>query len=174
MNKLTVGTRYPKYHNYSDEIRFDIADDGANLFVSYNSPNEKEKEQFKSKHPLEIRFVTLGGVIYLLFKIGELQWMDVPYSPHLSLNLTQKINISDDTSALLLLICLFNSSTGELLSMRGTTLGNRLSKSLIKEIDNALMKPFDSNEYNESIKNTYSRYTTKDMIRMATACYKIH
>ncbi|MBB2184627.1 hypothetical protein H0486_17285 [Lachnospiraceae bacterium MD1] len=173
MNELAVGTRYPKYQNYSDDIRFDVADDGANLIISYNNPTVEEKNWFCSGKPLQVRFITLHDVIYLLFKFDNSPWMDAPYSPHLSINMTQKISIDSNTTGLSLTIFLFDSSTGELQHIRLVGLGNQLSKTLIKEIYSIKKKPFNRGSYDDSIRRTYARYTTEDMVKMTMTSFKL-
>ena len=72
--------------NYPEGVRFDIDDSGAILLVFFNNPTEYEIEQFK--YNFEIRFTHLYNVIMITTKIGNLNWMNAPYTPHLSKNLT--------------------------------------------------------------------------------------
>lgn len=174
MIEYRMGERYLQFKNHEDNIKFDISDDGADVLICWNKPSAMEREQFRCDKPLEVRYVVLNGVIYLMFKFGNTNWMDAPYSPHLSLNLTKRIMVEDDYIGLALNVWLFDSSTGELLEIRLVGLGNKLTKSLVKEIENSLASSFERKTYDSAIKNTYLKYSTKDMVKMAPIYFRIY
>ena len=88
MISYEVGKRYDAAIR-GEGTQFDLADDGAFLAVYFSRPDEKEVAQFGAENPFEFRFVTLQGIMMCVFRIGSLNWMDAPYTPHLSQNLTK-------------------------------------------------------------------------------------
>lgn len=83
MISYEVGKRYDAAIR-GEGTQFDLADDGAFLAVYFSRPDEKEVAQFGAENPFEFRFVTLQGIMMCVFRIGSLNWMDAPYTPHLS------------------------------------------------------------------------------------------
>lgn len=83
-----IGQIVQNFKNHFEGVQFDIADDGAIMLVFFQGPTAEEMEQFKSGKIFEIWFVELYDVIIITVKIGNLNWMDAPYTPHLSKNLT--------------------------------------------------------------------------------------
>ena len=177
MNKLyryEVGKRYPELRTGVDRVQFDIDDSTAVLVVNYNNPSEKELKAFESTNSFEIRAITLDGVSYILVKMGGLEWVDAPYTPHLSLDLTHLPNLEDDENmGLALLIFLIDSSTGELCKIRLIGLGNRFSKLLINDVKELSQMSFDSTLYHMSINNTYSKYATPALVKLSSNYYKL-
>jgi hypothetical protein len=145
------------------------------LVFEYNKPSAQELKAFESSNSFEIRSVTLNGVSYILVKMGDLEWVDAPYTPHLSLDLTNLPNLNKDEKSLGLglMIVLIDSSTGEICKMRLIGLGNRFSKLLIKDVIELLQMPFNSTLYNMSINDTYSKYTTRALVRLSSNYFKL-
>ena len=94
--KYEVGKRYSELRTGVDGVQFDIDDSGAVLKFQYNKPSAQELKAFESSNSFEIRSVTLNGIAYILIKMGNLEWVDAPYTPHLSLNLTNLPNLKDE------------------------------------------------------------------------------
>ena len=83
MYKYEVGQIIPAFMGHAENVYFNMDNGGATMFVFFQSPTMKEIEQFKSGKEFQIRFVELYDVIMLMAKIGDLDWMDAPYTPHL-------------------------------------------------------------------------------------------
>jgi hypothetical protein len=74
----------PGITSYPDgQIVADI--NGGVLFIriAYSTPTESEVKNIH-EGPSAFSIVEIGDVIFILFKFGELNWMDAPYSIHLS------------------------------------------------------------------------------------------
>lgn len=110
MISYEVGKRYDAAIR-GEGTHFDLADDGAFLAVYFSRPDEKEVAQFGAENPFEFRFVTLQGIMMCVFRIGSLNWMDAPYTPHLSQNLT-KFTLPNEGEGLSLTLSLFDCSNG--------------------------------------------------------------
>lgn len=150
-----------------DGCIFDLSDSGAMLFVFYKAPTPEEIKNFSEDSPLEVRYVVLDGEIYLLLKFGSQEWMDVPYNPHLSKNLTKLELIRNENEGLGLTIVFADTADGIVKVLRLVGLGNRFSRSFIGAVLERSQKPFDAAAYNASIAKTYSRYNTKQMLKFA-------
>lgn len=163
---------------YSSAIRqegtvFDLADDGAYLNVFFHKPTEDEIEQFDTGCPFEFRFVVQQNIAMCLFRIGSLNWMDAPYTPHLSKALT-RFTFPADGEGLSLVISLFDCSTGELKKLRYLSLGTKFTKKFFGEIMELKMKPFSKSEYIASINNIYAKYSTKDLLKFSSPGFKFY
>ena len=130
MYKYEVGQVVDNFKWHPEGVHFDIADDGATMIAFFQDPTTEEIEQFKSDKKFEIRFTELYGVIMITVKIGSLNWMDAPYSPHLSENLT-KFPLPGTDQGLGLTLMLVDARTGEIKSIRLIGLSERFSKRLI-------------------------------------------
>lgn len=151
---------------------FDLADDGAFLNVYFNKPDKKEIEQFGAENPFEFRFVTLQNIMMCVFRIGSLNWMDAPYNPNFSPNLT-KFTLPNEGEGLSLVLSLFDCSNGELMKLRQISFNTDFTKKFFAEVMELKMKPLSKAEYLAAINTIYSRYTTKELQKLSSAKFKI-
>ena len=173
MFKYAVGDRIEKYIGIDEETRFDIDDEGATLLVFFNHPDKDETEQFKANKTFEIRFCQLRGIIMITSKIGNLNWMDIPYTPHLSVNLS-KFPIINEGQGLALTVMLIDAFNGEIKSIRLIGLSTKFSRELIATSMEEKVKPFNFAEYNSSLDRIYAAYSTKEIVKMSKYYCKIH
>lgn len=166
MYKYEAGQVVDVFKNHSEGVYFDIADDGAKMLVFFQSPTAEEIEQFKSGKNFEIRFVELYSVIMITVKIGNLNWMDAPYTPHLSKNLT-KFQLPSEGQGLGLTLILIDAITGEIKHMRFLGLSERFTKRLFGIAIEHKVKPFDKVEYNNSINRIFSTYKTNQIVKLS-------
>lgn len=85
-----------------------------------------------SKKPIRMSYLAERDVIIMLMQFGVLDWMDAPYTPQLSRNLTHlpdKVLPGEGLAAHLLL---FDTATGELKLQRFFSLRDQLSNGLIQ------------------------------------------
>lgn len=161
-----LGKVIEKFKNHSEGVIFDIDDCGANLLVFYNSPTKKEIEQFGALKDFKIKFLELYGVIMLAIKVGNLDWMDAPYTPHLSHNLTELATINEG-QGLALTILLIDAVTGEVKKLRLLALPEKFSRKLLNAVSEQRGKKFDIQEYARAVNRIYSTYTTKQIAKMS-------
>ena len=110
MYAYAVGEIIDRFINHSESTLFDIDDSGATMLAFMKHPTPVEIEQFKVGTNIEIRFTELHNVIMITAKIGSLNWMDAPYSPHLSRNLTM-FQIPNKNLGLKLTLILVDAAT---------------------------------------------------------------
>ena len=173
MFKYAVGDKIEKYVGINDSQFFDLDDEGATLLVLFNRPDKDEIAQFKSEKNFEIRFCQLKNVIMITTKIGNLNWMDAPYTPHLSKNLS-KFPIVNDGNGLAITLILVDSSNGEVISIRLIGLSTKFSQKLLGTIMEEKTKSFNPTEYNSNLNNIFATYQTKEIVKMSRDYYRIY
>lgn len=172
MEKYEVGQVVEGFKYHSENAYFDIDDSGATMLVFFKKPTTEEIEQFKSGKNFEIRFTELYSVIMITVKIGNLNWMDAPYTPHLSKSLT-KFEFHSENQGLGLTLILADAITGEIKSIRLLGLSEKLTKRLFGTILEHKAKPFDKKEYYNSLNKIYAAYQTNQIVKMSNNYCKI-
>lgn len=172
MIQYEVGQVVDNFVCHQEGVLFDVSDEGASLIVFFRNPEKEETEQFKSGHRFEIRFVEIYGIIMMTFKIGNLNWMDAPYSPHLSKNLT-KFTFPNENQGLGLTLVFVDAATGEIKSVRLIGLSTNFTKKFFGLLMEHKMKDFNIVEYNNSLNKIYSIYPTNKIVKLSDVYYKI-
>lgn len=172
MERYYVGQVIESFVGHSEETVFDMDDDGAFMLVFFNNPKEKEIKQFETGVNFEIRYNLMYNIIMITTKIGDLNWMDAPYDPHLSLNLT-KIEMPGENQGLSLLLILIDCSNGEIKAMRFLGLGEKFSKKLLTTIGEVKMSSFNYEEYKNNLKRIFN-YSTKQIVGMSRDYCKLN
>ena len=171
MEILEVGKPFPGGKGHAEGALLDIDDAGATLTVYFNGPTENEIRQFEQNSPFEIRFVVLKGIIVFTVKIGNLNWMDAPYSPHLG-GKVEKITFPKESEGLALSLILVDTKTGILMSIRFLGLSTNFTKKLWGEIIEQKMQSFDRVEYYAKVNELLRKYTTKEIVNMSSTYCK--
>lgn len=171
--KLEVGKPFPNYMPKQEGVQFDMRTTGAAAIVSFGRPTAKEIEQFDSKNPFQIKFVVLDNIIILLFKIGSLNWMDAPYTPHLSPDLGFLSMDIPDGQGYSLLLSLVDYPSGIVKSLRYIGLGTKFSQDLKKAILQVKESTFHMQDYYNRLNNIYAKYSTDQLEKLAKSYYKI-
>ena len=173
MYKYEVGQVIDAFKYHSEEVQFDISDDGAIMLVFFRNPTTSEIDQFKSGKEFEIRFTELYNVIMVTVKIGNLNWMDAPYTPHLSPNLT-KFQIPNENQGLGLTLILIDAITGEIKHIRLLGLSEKFTRKLFGVAMEQKIKPFNRVEYDETLSRIFSTYQTKQIVKMSKVYCRIN
>jgi len=173
MMKLEVGAVLQEFIGHPEAPKFGLSDDGAELMVFFNAPTEKEVRQFASKKPFEIRFVKLKNIFMICVKIGELEWMDMPYSPHLSKQFP-KLMLPNDKQGLGLIVTCLDGKTGIVRAIRLLGLSNKFTRDFFAEILDETQNPFSREEFERNLKTIYSQYSTKQLVKLSTSYSKNH
>ena len=172
--KYEVGEFYEEAIGHPEGCYFDITDEGAEMIVYFNSPTPKEIENFKSQNRFEMRLIVLSWIMVFVVKFGSLNWMDSPYTPHLSKRLSGPIPEAHDGKGLSLTVMLFDSATGKLKSFRLISLSEKFTNTIKKESDKLLRGNFDKREYEQSIALLFAKYSTKALVNMTNPGFKIN
>ena len=165
MNYFEVGKPYSPAFGLGEGVRFNLASDGAAMIYAFDNPTPDEIDQMHSGNGFEIRFVTLGGIIWIMSKCGNLEWTDAPYNPRLSSSLPELP--SGDTEGTALTLVMLNSRDAVVKSVRLIGLGTEFSRRLISEATALRNMTMTVKEAAMSINQTMAKYSTKDLIKMA-------
>lgn len=172
-SSIEVGQVLNKMIGKSEGAFVDIDDAGMQIFVNFSRPMPDEIEQFKQGKDFEIKFVTLQNIIMFTFKIGNLNWMDAPYTSHLSFNLTRELPQFKEGEGLSAMLILTDAATAKVVSLRMMGLSTRFSNSLVQEVNAQKSKIFSVDEYNRNLSQIYAKYNTKDLVKMSSDRCKI-
>ena len=173
MNKYEVGQIIEKFKNYQEGMRFELADDGAVLQVFMENPNKNEIEQFGAGNRFEMRFIEIYNVIMITTKIGNLNWMDATYSPHLSKELN-KFQLPNENQGLGLTLVLIDALTGEIKNLRLLGLSEHFTKNLFGVIMEQKIKLFNIEEYRMGVNRIYANYSTNKLVKLSKDYCKIN
>lgn len=150
-------TRYP------EGVKFDISNNECSLSIYAADPTEKARQAI-TKDSLRYGYFKEDNVIIMLFKFGSHNWIDVPYSVHMSKNITELKEITG-TEGLLLNIYIINARTGVVEDMRLVELDVRLSKMLRNDI--LEQRRLEYHGFNSKLDEFYSKFTTKALVSMS-------
>ena len=170
---LRVGGHYPPIAARGEGIYFDIDSTGLTLVYNFAHPSINEVVQMQSDKPFEIQLASVADVLYILTKCGSLNWTEAPYNPHLSMSGSLE-KIHDDTSGYALTLMMVDATTNVIQSLRIIGLGNAFSKKFCEKIEGLLSKPFDAVMYQNTVHINSMVRSTKDLVRMSTARWKLH
>lgn len=173
-NILEVGKPMAGALGREEGVVFDVSDAGAQINVFFDNPTAEEVLQFHSDEPLEVRFAILGGEIFMLFKFGDLPWMDAPYNPHLSRELTDDGIVFPETKGLALQVILADTRTGNVKAIRLVGLMTEFSNNLFSEIRNRNKRPFSSGAYFAAVNSVFDKYQTEDMVGIAKSACRVN
>lgn len=108
----------------------------------------------------------IKGVIFLLIKFGNLEWMDMPYNVVLGpLDPLQKIE--NDNEGYAMTIILADTYTGKIEALILHGMSNKTSKEFYKLIEEQKRINQTINEYNQNLNAVYQSYSTKDLLKFS-------
>ena len=171
MHKYEIGQLFqPGVTRYNEETRFDFLQDGAVLMLFFNHPTPQEIEDIRSGR-FEIGFCEKSGIIFMLFRFGSGQYMDAPYSLHLSKPFT--IEKPELGMGYGLTVFLVDAATGILKAIRYVGLSRDFSNRFRKAVERQKEESFNCAEYDAKLNYIYKNYTTKDLVKFADAWCRI-
>ena len=167
-----VGKTVERYIGHKEGVYFDMDDAGASLTVFFKSPSQYEIAQFYATSRFEIRMAETRDIVIFTIKIGALNWMDAPYTPHLSKNLTTLQDVPDGMGYSMTIL-LVDTTTGKVEHSRFLSLGTNFSRAIKKTVEKKLTEPFDKDAYYKKVELLLSAYTTKQLVSMSNVYFKI-
>lgn len=111
-------------------------------------------------------------VLIVLMKFGDLAWMDAPYTPHLSRNLTHLPERALPGEGLAVHLLLFDTATGALKLQRFFSAREQFSNELIREPRRLKEKSFHEAAYRAEIAKAY-RFSTEDLVGQTRTIYRV-
>lgn len=171
LSLIEVGKPFAPLVGMGEGVVFEASDEGYTLAYCFNRPTQKELGQMAAGVPFEIRFAVLDGVIWILSKCGSNEWTDAPYAPQLTKSATIIHPVDGQGTALTLMMV--DSPEGVVRTLRLIGLGSDFSRKLATAIGEVGAMPFDRAAYDRKLASTMSKYSTKDMVAMAQARWKL-
>ncbi len=165
-NTFEVGKCYTPALGLGEGARFGIGSDGATLMYGFDRPTPAEVAATKAGQGFEIRFVTVGGIIWILSKCGNLSWVDSPYNPRLSSGILDPGSIADGEGLMLTLVML-DSRDAVVKSIRAIGLGTDFSRRLLAEAFNVRQQAMTVRDASMSIQAVMLAYPTNRLVQMA-------
>lgn len=172
MQTFEVGKSYREALGHEESVMFDVTDSGVIIPIYFRGPREDEIQQFKSGEIIRMAYVAKNNVLIIMMKFGNLDWMDAPYTPYFSKNLTHLPDEIPADEGLTAHLLIFDTESGVLKTQRIFSLRERMSTALINEINEIKKKPFSLDAYNADLRSAY-RFTTSQLLRQAKMVYRI-
>ncbi len=147
---------------YEEQVKFDFLSEGPVLLIFFKSPTEKEVSEINAGKA-SFRLYEKYNIIFLLSKFGSLEWMDAPYTVHLSDNIV--LDIPSDGLGYALNIFLIDAATGIIKAIRLIGLSTKFSFALHKCMQKQTETQFDKYMYLDNLNCIYRDYSTKDMLK---------
>ena len=170
---LEVGKPFePGKTNYPEGVKFDFTEGGLVLLLFFAGPTEEEVEAVRAGG-FKIGFFDIaildndtfkGNIIFLVFKFGDLPWMDVPFTIHLA-QCKAPAEIEEGLGYGLQVL-LIDAATGVLKGIRLVGLGTEWSRNFRQAILEQEAAGFDRRAYDAEIQRTYKMYRTRELVKM--------
>lgn len=142
---------------------------GCRLLLIYRHPTTREKDAFSG--PARFALVSKYGLIFLLFKFGDMPWQDAPYSYWLvpeEIRPDPEGDLNKPGNRLFLSCFFINAATGVLEEMRAMTLSPSFTTQLLQRVKEQAQKPVTIEEQSLSVSRINSQYhTPKAMVKDA-------
>lgn len=140
-----------------DSVIFDVTPSGCVLIIQMARPTSQEKRSFQSM--ISMRYRVADDIIFILVRLGVMQWMDAPYYRGLSRDASLPDHI-DDGAGLSLHAMLVDASTGILVAQKLIGLSTDGSRALVQAIQEQPEIP----NYDSRLRAAFARYNTIDLL----------
>lgn len=166
MKSFEVGKLFEENKtHYQEGVKFDFTQSGPVLFLFFNRPTQKEIESIKTGK-FEYGMYVKDEVIFLLFKFQGLEWIDTPYTVHLSKQF--EFEEVERGKGFALNIFLIDAATGILEVIRLCGLSTKFSIEFQNAVQNQCNTSFDKITYEKKINMVYGNYATSDLVQRST------
>lgn len=168
---LAVGKRYAAYKNHPEGVLVDIGEYGITTTVFLPNITDHEKMQIHAGAPMEVKLLMMRGIIFFLYKFGDMEWMDAPYWPTDS-NAKVLLPNMEEGQGIALKVIFADTYTGELINMRLVGLSTKFSKDVKQAIEEQAGLGLKEKDYKKQLQQIYAAYPTKKMVKFASSRYK--
>lgn len=160
MQIFKVGEVLEDAFGVGDHARIQIDDSGVLITIFYYRPKKEELNQI-SFAKFDIREILLNGVIFFTVKFGNRCWMDMPYHPNFSPDLTH-IPTFGAGQGLSLTVVLADTSDGVIKNVRYIGLGHKFSVNLMRDIE-SINNTMSYTDYITVVENIYGQFRPSDL-----------
>ena len=143
-----------------DGVIFDMTDSGGVLIIRMSRPTAAEKKAFRSG--ISVRYCIVDQIIFVLVRMGTMQWMDAPYYRGLSRNFT-RIEMPADGQGLAIQVLFVDGLDGVLVGQKLISPDTDTSRGLMTA---AIMQPVIP-DYDYRLRSVLMRYTTDQLVEIS-------
>lgn len=143
-----------------DGVIFDMTDSGGILVIRMSRPTSAEKKAFRSG--VSIRYCIVDQIVFVLARMGTMQWMDAPYYRGLSRNFT-RIEMPSDGLGLAIQVLFVDGRDGILVGQKLISPDTTTSRDLMTA---AILQP-PIPDYERRLFSVMSRYTTEQLVEIS-------
>lgn len=163
--KYETGKKYIELVSVADGVKIDFSDNKGRILLQYGRPDEREASNVSAGR-FRIQERILGGVMFFAFKFGDLNWMDAPYTPHLSRNPLPEDIEDSCKSGMEIDIVLADRNNGRVVSIRRVTIDSGFSRKMLKDSESLLQETFLAEKHDRTVDAMYANYSSADMVRL--------
>jgi hypothetical protein len=153
------GTRELPYNS----AIFDFSTEGGTLYIAYERPTEIEIMNFR-KGKASLGLVEVNGIIFILAKYGDQDWLDVPY--HVNFSREFKLPLLEDATLGYPILTIFLDSKDRVIkAIRLFAMPHEMSLNfniMVEKQRNTSIEDFDA-----MLDMIYKEYTTADLVKKA-------
>lgn len=137
-----------------------LSDAGGTIAVVYKNIAEAKLKAFNSGFKFKV--VVVDGIVWMLVKVGNQPWSDIPYYKYVEDRLPI-FEMPPDGMGLAMQMLLVEANTGILKAIRMVGLPTDVSRKLIKAVENQPYMP----DYTQRRNKQMDKYKTTDLVRLA-------
>lgn len=172
MVKTEIGEKFFLSIN-QEGLFFDTDKMGANLIVGFYSPTQKEIAQFSTATDMRFGLSVIDNILFILAKIGDLNWMDAPYNPSFASSLKPLDFELTDENGMRMWVYLVDVRTNILKAQRLIVLGRKFSRDFQHIAKGIVQKSGQVSDFNYRLQNVYKKYSTNNLVDLANSYYKV-
>jgi hypothetical protein len=147
----------------SEGFVLDFNQGGGFLKIVFDSPLDSEIKEIEDGK-IKLGLIEEKGIIFFLFKFGNLPWMDTPYKVALSQPYELR-ELTDEKTGFTVQIILIDGMTGIVKALKLIELPHEMSKRFKELVDNQRKAPLP--DYEAVLNKLYSTYDTIDFLTEA-------
>lgn len=152
---------------FKDECRANYSSSGLEFYIAFAGVSSKEKKEFQTAITTKVKFCPFNEIGMFCVKLGNLNWIDMPYSPSIDPNITLYDFDKYLNSSLPLIITCIDSSIGKIISQFSVNLSADFTENFISWAKSKLNNKLVYNQYLTKVNLIYQRYKTSDLIKKA-------
>lgn len=165
MQILAIGQPYdPSIKAWPEGTHYNYDVSGHCLHYLYHAPNELERSSIQ-KGEASFGLYVHGPVIFLLHRFGEMLWHDAPYNWWRVSEEHRRIPEVLDGLHALLKVVLVDTATGLVAALRALTFSADFTRRLHEAILQQSKQPCSRSQYDETIREVYSRFAIEELVR---------
>lgn len=166
MEIFIVGNQYPQAKVEREFLDCNLVNGVISISMGFVSPSADIVKSFLAEAGVNISYIKINSVIFILLKFENLDWIAVPYSVHLDKKIGGK-KYPEDGEGFAIRIRVFDTSTGILCQNPIYALPVKASAELIKIIQEQEKEPFDQFQFDFDTMMIKLFYSTEDLVQLA-------